>query len=532
MPKIIRNAKKKLARMERGQVLVVVALSAVGVIAIIGLAIDVGLMFVGNARLRRAVDAAALSAALQYRQSADIGPLTHAATEFLTLNGVTVDSVTVDTCVTYTGTNPCSTGSNITQRKLVRVHAIAKVKLAFLPVIGINSATISATAVSEAASLDVILVIDRSESMAYDANSGDPMRDPSYCNGISFTDRYGYQHTSSCAPFNDVTTAAIGFANSLFYPYDYAAVVTFDKKPHLDLSLVVDPINNPVGNTKAKIIDTLQHLTVFQGADSYNHASSTTEDYGCYGGVTSTCTGTVFNFCSAVPIIGAGSNYQGLIGQKQDPCLTGYVNPPDPSHYTTTNIGGGLELAANELPKDYQRQQALWVVILLTDGVANAGYGGADPNNPSYYCPQGTWGNLSLKTPSGDPDPLPLCNHGDPTFRNPKNDPNYDASDYAYDMADFVGLPYDPVTLGGGQHALIYTIGLGSELTKYTRNTGSYPDPYSLPVAGATGEGLGTIFLNYAAHVGNGQAFYAATGADLDKIFQLIGSKIATRLTQ
>lgn len=42
--------------MERGQVLVLVAGAAIGIIAIIGLSIDVGLMFIGNARLRRAVD--------------------------------------------------------------------------------------------------------------------------------------------------------------------------------------------------------------------------------------------------------------------------------------------------------------------------------------------------------------------------------------------------------------------------------------------------------------------------------------------
>ena len=88
MPKIIRNVKHKISRMERGQVLVVVALAAIGIIAVIGLSIDVGIVFIGNARLRRAVDAAALSAALQYRQNSNIGQLRAAANEFLILNGI------------------------------------------------------------------------------------------------------------------------------------------------------------------------------------------------------------------------------------------------------------------------------------------------------------------------------------------------------------------------------------------------------------------------------------------------------------
>ncbi len=458
--------------------------------------------------------------------------MTNSATEFLTLNGVQVNSVTINNCDSLPSL--CVTQGVSQMRKLVQVHAVASVQLAFLPVIGINTVTISATAVSEAASLDVILVIDTSESMTYDAGQGDPMRDPAYCNTITSTpDRYGVIHTSSCEPFFDVTQAAIGFADSLFYPYDYAAVVNFDKEPNLDLSLCKDTDSNNHcidGHTKAEIVDTLRRLTVFQGDSSYNHASSDTSDYRCYDFPNDQCAGPGADICTANPVMGSGSNYYGLIGRKQDPCL-GYTPPYDPSHYTTTNIGGGLYLAGSELAHD-QRQQALWVVILLTDGVANAGH---SSTGNTYYCPQSTWSNV------------PRCNDLDvgsdvydggvdkcipvspPAYaaRPADNSGNYDASDYAYAMADFVGKSYPT-----GQGALLYTIGLGPEVTNYTNYTpGSFKDPNSSPAC-ATGEGLGTIFLNYAAAVGHGQSFYAATGADLDKIFQLIGGNIATRLSQ
>jgi hypothetical protein len=197
------------------------------------------------------------------------------------------------------------------------------------------------------------------------------------------------------------------------------------------------------------------------------------------------------------PVWSPSSNYQGLLGPGQDACQAGYTNPPDPSHYTTTNIGGGLQLAGNEFTND-SRQQALWVVILLTDGVANAGHSAGG----FYYCPSSTW---SL---------LPRCSDGDASAstRHALGSSLYDASDYAYDMADFVGKPYP-----AGQYALIYTIGLGPEVN-------NYPD--------AHGDGLGKLFLDYAASdtVGRGQSFYAASPADLNEIFRLIGNNIATRL--
>jgi len=94
--------------MERGQVLVIVALSAVVLIAIVGLALDVGTLFIGNARLRRAVDSAALAAALQYRKDPTT-ELTKTATEFMLLNGITLDAahpLTVESVRTFLPCRP------------------------------------------------------------------------------------------------------------------------------------------------------------------------------------------------------------------------------------------------------------------------------------------------------------------------------------------------------------------------------------------------------------------------------------------
>jgi hypothetical protein len=205
-------------------------------------------------------------------------------------------------------------------------------------------------------------------------------------------------------------------------------------------------------------------------------------------------------------------------------------------------------VGAQEFSKD-PRQQVLWVVILLTDGEANAGHN--DPPN-RFYCPGypgdpvTTWLNL------------PRCDKGyavDLAHRLLEPDLSYDEIDYAYDQADYVGLPYDNTTTppSGGQGALMYTIGLGAELDKYpdlvSKNPDvpcingqtdiyskpCYVDPYNTDYTkfpDSVGEGLGRIFLNYAAHVGNGEAFYSTSGSDLNTIFRLIGSNIATRLAK
>ena len=53
---------------EKGQIIVILALMFIGLIAIVGLAVDMGYLYVNYSRLRRAVDAAALSATSQYRK--------------------------------------------------------------------------------------------------------------------------------------------------------------------------------------------------------------------------------------------------------------------------------------------------------------------------------------------------------------------------------------------------------------------------------------------------------------------------------
>ena len=71
---------------ERGQALVLVALALVPILMMVGLAVDLGLLFSHKARLQRAVDASALSAAESYYESTDGSQATLTAKQFLAAN--------------------------------------------------------------------------------------------------------------------------------------------------------------------------------------------------------------------------------------------------------------------------------------------------------------------------------------------------------------------------------------------------------------------------------------------------------------
>src|ERR1700690_3887106 len=83
---------------QRGQVLIIVVFAIVGLVAFTGLVVDTGLVFIGNGKLRRATDAAALAAAAQYRKDPYPPALSQAAKEFLVLNNIAGADATVYVC--------------------------------------------------------------------------------------------------------------------------------------------------------------------------------------------------------------------------------------------------------------------------------------------------------------------------------------------------------------------------------------------------------------------------------------------------
>lgn len=155
---------------EDGQVFAFVLVIMVVLIAMAGFALDVGKAYLVQRQLQAGVDAAALAAAQELPDAADV---TLTANEYgpdsgrknaLTANDTSITSVTLRCVKSAPG---CS--SQLNTYNAVSVSASSTVKTVFAKIIGVDSLTVKAraTACSPCAAkpLDIMLVLDRTGSM-------------------------------------------------------------------------------------------------------------------------------------------------------------------------------------------------------------------------------------------------------------------------------------------------------------------------------------------------------------------------------
>ena len=438
---------------QRGQILIIVVFAIIGLVAIVGLVVDTGLVFIGNGKLRRAVDAAALAAASEYRKDPNPSKLSAAALEFLKLNNIEDPNASVWVCnpdpayVQFYDSTLCTTPA---RRRLVKVNATSTVSLAFLPVIGIRTVTLNATATSEAASLDIVLAMDVSESMTFDSPQYNLMRDPAQCNyTTSVTD------LTNCHPFQDIQQAAQNFVKGLFpsngsNEYDRVAVIPFDRNVHHATS---GNYNDPLfledqapyltagdfTGYRQKILDEIGSLRVFDASGSVSSGGPLTDgsclnpqgnvsfplkvpcrdypgngDYSCFDTNNPTIPPTplldltkavddparyaVFtdanNTCfTETP---AGSPYQGpffdpLNGKHYERTFLGFVcnNSPAPSFADcpgTTNTGGAFQAAGNEFTRTPGFRQESLWIVIMLTD-GQADHA-SDTTGGGVFCPQ------------------------------------------------------------------------------------------------------------------------------------------------
>jgi Flp pilus assembly protein TadG len=260
-----------------------------------------------------------------------------------------------------------------------------------------------------------------------------------------------------------------------------------------------------------------------------------------------------------------------------------------------TNIGGGILAASNALTDpDDVRRDAIWVMVVLGDGAANATNRVPDATgirNYGYYgfCPWWTFCNLNPNAgyvwpecTENNPSQLelarPVCNDNDPLSRHfcmdwTTNEPEegnpqcgvggrYDADDYARDMADFAGLIEIQPNIPGNFIAM-FSIGFGREVVedptaapvlRYIADAGDNgfidnnlqhdlrEDRNSIPTYPIGGpypdtygepdvcENTPTRTLHPTQQCG--QYYFAADQDDLDAVFEDIASRMFTRLSR
>lgn len=553
----MKNFLKLFEKGQKGQVLVIFALTFTMLVAVVGMAIDMGYMYVSYARLRRAVDAATLAGSGEFKRNYNQDRIQAAAKQVLYLNLSGTNTANTDefshisfeTCDTVAGSRDITDDATLAElileeeanhpgkevctdplKKIVRGKVRQNVGTFFLSIIGISQFSIEVESLSEAATVDVMLAIDTSESMTWGWNNeitSSSDRDPSQCNIYD-----------SCIPFLDVKNAAKMFIDNLYMPYDRVGIVTFAKDAELIL---------PLNDNAADILAAIEDLKVYEATQTCPYRfEEQNGDRLLYDPIP----GDGVNPCRLYHDTESGQGYAAgsYIGFD---CPAFFGATPDGSACTTTNTSDGIALAGSILTGDYssvpswsypeptdgwpeKRNDSLWVLLLLTDGAANSGHDEAGsricPNaentyawfNAHYICRDN---NTMARHCWEDKDEAGNRDCMEATFppgTSSSVDPDlYDAEDRARDMFDVVSR----------NHTLIFTIGMGSQTPK---NTFKYD---------VNGNAPGEVFLKYGAYgttyamkpfsgALKGLYYYGKTASDLTRIFLKIANNLATRINQ
>ena len=199
---------------QRGVVLLMHGLMLVATIATVGLAVDVGTIYLIKARLSAAVDAAALAAGRSVNLANTVAQAQTqaiaAAQQFFNANFPPgyLNSIGTPT-VTPTFTQVTDGSGNPTGVLNISVTASAQAPTYFMNIFNISRITVSDSGTASRRGLVLILVLDQSSSMN---TAPDPVSGLTACEAMK--------------------QAAQNFI-SLFSPYDYVGLVTFDITAHL-----------------------------------------------------------------------------------------------------------------------------------------------------------------------------------------------------------------------------------------------------------------------------------------------------------
>jgi len=177
---LLQRASEKLQRPQKGQSLVIVILAMIGILALVGLSIDLGLVYVERVRVGQAADAAALAAVVEL-------PAENAAHErarvYLMENGYDADAPGVRLVIdgayvsgpaeedakTILWVDTAFSRSTEGVANRVRVRVKRWVPMTFLQFIGFRRLPVEGAAEAENINnLDVVIVYDESGSMEFD----------------------------------------------------------------------------------------------------------------------------------------------------------------------------------------------------------------------------------------------------------------------------------------------------------------------------------------------------------------------------
>ncbi len=427
---ILTSIKKK----DKGQVLVIFAVALFALLVLVGLAIDGTQLFLNYTRLKRAVDSASVAAANDFRKGVSVDQMKESAIEVLSMQQVT-DTVDVEvyTCDMLDADpslqakvpgfyRQCPKPGQL-KKKLIYVEAFENSPTNFLTLIGLNSIPITTNSVSEAAPVDLVIVLDTSESMGGMTPGYSADFNPASCNA-----------DNNCQPLETAKSDAKQLVDGLYPGYDQVAIVTFDavaqvifplgdpaaasnilanndpshkvllhddpyvgklfpafKLPDASrLNAGFNPINPEDPNNDGSDIDTTTDPTRLnipcditdpngdrwdavrlipcddpEKMDAFNWITSDTP------GVTTFTSGTGAGYACTPADSDTCASQRWMVDHNENDPTTGLpYDPPLPITVVSTCTGCGVRVAANQLVQS-GRTNAVWVMVFLSDGVVN-----------------------------------------------------------------------------------------------------------------------------------------------------------------
>ncbi|OJX39946.1 MAG: hypothetical protein BGO78_14255 [Chloroflexi bacterium 44-23] len=250
----------------QGQILVIFGISLLALLFFVGLALDAGSLYVTYGHLKRTVDSAAIAAANEFKRGADSTSMAKTANEVMTLMNTDMDTLNLQLYVcdekdNSTWGTPAYATSNTpdgirdpnletaspvfwarcpdtlngeTPKKLVWIEATQKAPLYFLTLMGFTNISLTTNTISEAAPLDLVIVLDVSESMGKNTDAAYSYIEPNNltngCNKGSETVVINGTATvinGICQPLLNAKIAAIKLVNTLYDTIDQVSIVTY-----------------------------------------------------------------------------------------------------------------------------------------------------------------------------------------------------------------------------------------------------------------------------------------------------------------
>ena len=561
-----------IEREQKGQSLIIIALAFVALLAFVGLVTDVGTLYITYTQLKRAVDAAAVAAAnnIKYPQATEAQrkqKITEAAREMLRFHEISeIDSLAVYLCSDAdlpADFDAMCPDAGEPARKLAYVQATHNSPVYFLRLFGVQDIPFTVSSVGEAATVDLVLVFDTSESMGIDSDNYDPRNfNPNVAGGCN--------ENNNCQPLRDAKDAAKHLIMNLFDHYDQVAIVTFDYDAALVFGLSSE-IGDDDGDADGDAFDAIDRLVrLHDDAPASKLAWTVPSPNGGY---------REFN-----PIFPDDRDGDGRDQDNNAPCedLVSNTDPldlrpdlwddhdgnpcdddhirdsfdwnhngdhtdddddPMPGTHEDTSLlstcsGCGIRVGANVL-RAGGRSNSLWVMVFLSDGVANlSDFNDTNPEIPASFrygfCGDDPdtafWRTYCIDRNNGDSAGR-YCIDADGaecppgSSRTDESGP-YSVEDYAFDMVDEAALlestnPQEPL----GENILVYSIGLGAasageELLRYMAMVGDDGDR-------TTNECRSTPSLQPC-----GNYYYAPRPEYLNQIFENIANRIFTKISR